>query len=70
MKVKVSPNFLNSIYVGRCAGNLSYFDQPCSMHFGHITDINIWNKALTLEEMIGWTNCRLVDKIQFIFCMN
>ena len=54
--VKVPSNFLDIIYVGRCADNSS----DCSLHSGDITDVNIWNRALSMEEMIGWTNCRYV----------
>ena len=56
--VKVPSNFLDIIYVGRCADNSS----DCSLHSGDITDVNIWNRALSMEEMIGWTNCRYVFK--------
>ena len=43
------------IYVGTC-----YNDEICSLHNGEITDVNIWNKALSLEEIIGWTDCRYI----------
>ena len=52
--VEVPSNFLDIIYVGRCADNSS----DCSQHSGDITDVNIWNRALSMDEMLGWTNCR------------
>lgn len=42
------------IHIGRCF-NAS---KPCSGHLGKFTDVNIWNRVLTSEEMKGWTNCR------------
>ena len=50
----VPEDLLDSIYVGRCASNTKY----CSIHMGSFTDLNIWNRALTVDEMISWTNCR------------
>ena len=51
---KVSQTFLDSLYVGRCADE----QKSCSQHFGDITDVNMWNKALTENDMKMWTNCR------------
>ena len=53
---RLNPNFLDTIFVGRCADD----KRTCSLHSGDITDINIWNTALTIKEMIEWTNCRCV----------
>ena len=50
----VPEDVLDSIYVGRCVGDKRY----CSSHLGSFTDLNIWNRALTVDEMISWTNCR------------
>ena len=30
-----------------------------SKHSGKITDVNIWNRALSLDSMARWTNCSL-----------
>ena len=51
---RLNPNFLDTIFVGRCSDD----KRACSLHSGDITDINIWNSALTVKEMIEWTNCR------------
>ena len=51
---RLNPNFLDTIFIGRCADD----KKVCSLHSGDITDINLWNKPLTIDEMIGWTNCR------------
>ena len=53
-KAKVSSTFLDTIYVGRCVDE----QQSCSLHFGDITDVNMWNKALLEDDMKKWTNCR------------
>ena len=50
----VPEDLLDSIYVGRCARDTNY----CSIHSGSYTDLNIWNRALSVDEMISWTNCR------------
>ena len=56
--VYVPSNFLDIIYIGRCNGKDLPWLKSCSLHFGKITDVNIWNRALTIDEMLGWTNCR------------
>ena len=50
---------LDSIYVGRCVSDSEY----CSVHSGSFTDVNIWNRALSVDEMIRWTNCRWISLI-------
>ena len=47
-------NLLDLIYVGRCVK----MEHSCSVHAGDITDVNLWNKALTFEEMTDWTSCQ------------
>ena len=54
--VLVPEDMLDSIYVGRCVSDKEY----CSVHAGSFTDVNIWNRALSNNEMIRWTNCRQV----------
>ena len=46
-------DLLDLIFVGRCPESTKY----CSVHSGEFTDINFWNKALNVQEMIAWTNC-------------
>ena len=48
--------------------NFNYLDQSIvpmdfvirlsTSNSGEITDFNLWNKALSLKEMFGWTTCR------------
>ena len=52
--VLIPENLLDLIYVGRCAEE----EQSCSVHGGDITDVNLWNRALSLQEMIDWTSCK------------
>ena len=47
--LEIPSNFLDIIHIGRSTVHFDY---------GNITDVNIWNRALTLDEMLGWTNCR------------
>ena len=52
--LEIPSYFLDIIHIGRSTieGAKLHFD------YGNITDVNIWNRALTLDEMLGWTNCR------------
>ena len=54
--VSVPEDMLDSIYVGRCVSDIEY----CSIHNGSFTDVNIWNRALGINEIMRWTNCRQV----------
>ena len=54
--LKVPTNLLDMIYVGRCEVET----KSCSDHSGDFTDINIWDRALSIDEMIGWTNCSTI----------
>ena len=51
----VPEDLLDSIYVGRCSSDTTH---QCSIHSGSYADLNIWNRALSVDEMISWTNCR------------
>ena len=61
--VLVPEDMLDSIYVGRCFSDTEY----CSIHNGSFTDVNIWNRAFSINEMIRWTNCRQVTLISHLF---
>ena len=53
--VTVPKDLLDSIYIGQLGG----FGKPgIPVHSGSFTDVNIWNRALSVDEMINWTNCR------------
>ena len=51
----VPKDLLDSIYIGQEPG-IANWDYP--VHNGSFTDVNIWNRALSIGEMINWTNCR------------
>ena len=55
-ELELPTSFFEQIYIGRCPNPSS----ECSSHAGSITDVNIWGKALTENNLIEWTNCRLV----------
>ena len=53
----VPKNLLDSIYIGQLGGvRTDIFEIP--VHQGSFTDVNIWSRALSIDEMINWTNCR------------
>ena len=57
--VTVPKDLLDSIYVGQHAvSNLRFGKLEIPVHSGSFTDVNIWNRALSINEMINWTNCR------------
>ncbi len=53
----VPKDLLDSIYIGQLVGSATkFFGIP--VHFGSFTDVNIWSRTLSIDEMINWTNCR------------
>ncbi len=55
--VTVPKDLLDSIYIGQFVGSATeVFGVP--VHFGSFTDVNIWNRALSIDEMMNLTNCR------------
>ena len=53
----VPKNLLDSIYIGQIGGvRTDYFGIPVNQ--GSFTDVNIWSRALSVDEMINWTICR------------
>ena len=56
-KAKGEEKQSNIIFMGDYEGEDKGFK---SSFFGEITDINTWDRALTITEMKGWTQCRLM----------
>ena len=52
----VPKNLLDSIYIGQLGGVHTWFESQTNQ--GSFTDVNIWSRALSIDEMINWTNCR------------
>ena len=48
----VRPDFLQRFMVGRSNG------PGASKHAGKMTDVNVWDFALTKDMLKKWTNCR------------
>ena len=61
----LNSNLLNDFLVGRSPSPGS------SRHSGQISDVNIWDYALTTDETRKWTSCRCVSifKIMLILCV-
>lgn len=53
--VKIPSDFLNKTYIGRCPYD---FKGGCSNPGGMLSDFNIWDRALTEEQMKSWTTCK------------
>lgn len=63
--LKFPPDMLNHTYVGRCP--LDPEDQPngCSAPGAIFTDVNIWSRAMSEQEMKDWTACKEVSEVQY-----
>ena len=48
-------DFLTKLYVGRCAFD---FKGGCTTPGGLFTDLNVWDRALSVEEATQWTSCK------------
>ena len=65
-KVQLPDDFLNLIHIGRPPAydlNQKNEGEGQSRRFtisisGHLTDFNLWNKILTVKEMVRWTRER------------
>ena len=53
----VPENLLDSIYIGQLGG-VRTVGLESQTNQGSFTDVNIWSRALSIDEMINWTNCR------------
>ncbi len=53
-QMSLPEDFLDHVYVGRCLS-----DTPgCSSPEGEYSDLNVWSRSLTEEELSDWTGCR------------
>ena len=52
----VPKDLLDSIYIGQFG--VTGLELGIPVHFGSFAGVNIWNRALGIDEMISWTNCR------------
>ena len=57
--LNIHPEIMNHVYLGRC--NFDY-KSDCTAPEGQFTDVNIWSKPLTKQEMIDWTTCNTMSK--------
>ncbi len=55
--VQIPEDFLSKVFLGRCSNEYKY---ACSSPEGQYTDLNIWDRFLSAEELIQWTTCRCV----------
>ena len=55
--IAVNKTFLNETYITNCTRqqDICLTDSEAS-----ITDLNIWDKALSSDELVKWTTCRWV----------
>ena len=53
-RTRLDKRFFEELKVINCSGQREY----CTSYNGvNVTDLNIWDKALTSVEMISWTKC-------------
>lgn len=53
--VTLPKDLLSKVYLGMC---VNHDKDPCSKHAGKFTDFNVWDRALTEQEMLTWTTCK------------
>jgi hypothetical protein len=58
-EVVLREDFLQHVYIARCNFD---FKMTCSGPEGEISDFNIWDRALSLEELEDWTTCKAMTK--------
>ena len=55
-------NILDVIHVGRISGISEYDSIPSDLrrpsHPSQLTDFNLWNESLSVEDMVTWTSCK------------
>ena len=59
VKTVIPPDFLTKFHVGRCAFD---YKPGCTTAGGLITDVNVWSRALSEQEMNDWTSCKNFEK--------
>ena len=67
--VTVPKDLLDSIYIGQYHSVSETEKYGYSVYSGSFTDVNIWNRALSIDEMINWTNCRYIHNLNHQFCI-
>ena len=57
--VQIPPDFLNKTYLGRCSFD---FKKTCSAPELEIADYNVWDRSLSVVEMVEFTTCKSMRK--------
>lgn len=55
-EVDLPESFLTKFFLGSCSYGKSKY--ACSSPAGKYTDLNIWDKFLSNEQLISWTTCK------------
>ncbi len=65
--VKLPDSFLSDFYLGRCNYDEEY---SCSSPESKFTDLNIWDRLLSTQDLLDWTTCRYVKHMlgRFSIC--
>ena len=53
----IPPEFLTNLFIMRASTTEITEEKIFWSMFGKMTDVNIWNYTMTVEEMNSWTNC-------------
>ncbi len=57
--VSIPEDFLSKFWIGRCPYDVKY---ACSSPGSSYTDVNIWDRALSQDEVSSWTTCNNFEK--------
>ena len=53
--VQIPPDILTKTYLGRCSFD---FKKTCSAPEAEFADFNVWDRGLSVMEMVRWTSCQ------------
>ena len=54
---KLPSNLIDNTYFGKLSHKDNEFFGLDRNHNGLLTDFNIWNRSLSIDDMINWTSC-------------
>ncbi len=58
--VIIPEDILSKTFLGRCNNEVMF---ACSSPEAQYTDFNMWDRALTTEELVKWTTCKQVELV-------
>ncbi len=54
-EVALPERFLSEFFLGRCSYSHKF---ACSSPESEYTDLNIWDRSLSMDQLVKWTTCQ------------